>query len=108
VTSSAAIKDNVRKTYKDMLSAGRSHGSMAAPVSAAIVPSRTAINEMHSEPAVGGHSVFSTLVPESSDDSFVTVARKRRVELPGSTTNSSKKLRPAKIRVSCSSSLCHM
>jgi hypothetical protein len=78
VTSSAALKDNVPKTYKDALSAGR--GPMAAPVSAA----RSAIKETHSEPTAGpGHSVSSTLLPESSDDGFVTVARKRRVELPG-------------------------
>jgi hypothetical protein len=61
---------------------------------------------MHSEPTVGpGHSVISTLLPESSDDGFVTVARKRRVEPPGSSTNSSKKLRPAMIGVRSSSSL---
>jgi hypothetical protein len=50
VMSSAALKDNVPKTYKDALSAGS--GPMAAPVSAAIVPPKTAINEMHSEPTV--------------------------------------------------------
>jgi hypothetical protein len=74
---------------------------MAAPVSATIVPSKTAM-----EPAVGpGHSVAPTLVPESADDGFVTIAGKRRVELPGSSAISSKKLRPAMIGVRSSSSL---
>jgi hypothetical protein len=104
VTSSAALKDKVPKTYKDALSAGR--GPMTAPVSAAIVPPRTAVNEIHSLPTVGGHSVTSTLLPEPSDDGFVTVARKMRVELPGSSANSSKKPRPAMIGVRSSSSLC--
>jgi hypothetical protein len=104
VTSSSDLKDNVPKTYKDALSAGR--GPRAAPVSAVIVPPKTAINEMHSEPTVGpGHSVSSTLLPGSSDDGFVTVARKRRIELPDSSTNSSKKLRPAMIGVRSSTSL---
>jgi hypothetical protein len=51
VTSSAALKVNVPKTYKDALSAG--HGPMAVLVPAAIVPPKTIINEMHSEPTVG-------------------------------------------------------
>jgi hypothetical protein len=103
VTSSASLKDKVPKTYKDALSAGR--GPMAAPVSITIVPPKTAINKIQSQLTVGGHSVTSTLLPESSDDGFVTVARKRRVELPGLSTNSSKKLRPAMIGVRSSSSL---
>jgi hypothetical protein len=86
------------------VSAGR--GPMAAPVSAAFVPPKTAIKKTHSEPTVGlGHSVSSTLLPGSSDGGFVTVARKRRVELRGSSTNSSKKLRPAMIGVRSSTSL---
>jgi hypothetical protein len=30
-----------------------------------------------------GHSVTSTLLPESADDGFVKIVRKRKVELPG-------------------------